>query len=148
MQACCVQTWAQSCPTLCNPMDCSLPGSSVHGNSRQKYWNGFSFPSPGDFPNPGMEPESLTSLSLAGGFFTTNATWESPQTKILVVSQKRQWKSVQVLLCQKSINSRGNSLMAQTIKNEQQMRMSEENEMEEFMIDYEQRLGMKYPSGR
>ena len=31
---------AQSCPTLCNPLDCSPPGSSVHGISRQEYWSG------------------------------------------------------------------------------------------------------------
>ena len=37
---------AQSCPTLNNPMDCSLPGSSVHGISRQEYWSGVPLPSP------------------------------------------------------------------------------------------------------
>ena len=51
---------AQSCPTLCNPVDCSLPGSSVHGFSRQEYWSGLPFPSPGDLPNPGIEPRSPT----------------------------------------------------------------------------------------
>ena len=30
----------QSCQTLCNPIDCSLPGSSVRGNSQQEYWSG------------------------------------------------------------------------------------------------------------
>ena len=48
----------QSCPTLCDPMDCSLPGSSVHGFSRQWYWSGSPFPSPADLPNPGIEPGS------------------------------------------------------------------------------------------
>ena len=38
---------AQSCPTHCNPMDCSLPGSSVHGIFQARYWSGLSFPSPG-----------------------------------------------------------------------------------------------------
>ena len=37
---------AQSCPTLFDPMDCSLPGSSVHGFSRQEYWSGVPLPSP------------------------------------------------------------------------------------------------------
>ena len=37
---------AQSCPTLSNPMDCSLPGSSVHGIFRQEYWSGVPLPSP------------------------------------------------------------------------------------------------------
>ena len=48
----------QSCLTLCDPMDCSLPGSSVHGISRQEYWGVLPFPSPGDLPNPGIEPRS------------------------------------------------------------------------------------------
>ena len=30
----------QSCPTLCDPMDCSLPGSSIHGISKQEYQSG------------------------------------------------------------------------------------------------------------
>ena len=37
---------AQSCPTLSNPMDCSPPGSSVHGFSRQEHWSGLPFPFP------------------------------------------------------------------------------------------------------
>ena len=49
---------AQSCPTLRNPMDCSLPGSSVQEFSRQEYWSGLPFPSPGDLPDPGIEPGS------------------------------------------------------------------------------------------
>ena len=37
-------------------MDCSLPGSSAHGFSRQGYWNGLPFPPPGDLPNTGIKP--------------------------------------------------------------------------------------------
>ena len=37
---------AQSCLTLPDPMDCSLPGSSIHGFSRQEYWSGLPLPSP------------------------------------------------------------------------------------------------------
>ena len=47
------------------------------GFSRQKYWSGLPCPPPGDRPNPGIEPVSLTSPALAGGFFTTKATWEA-----------------------------------------------------------------------
>ena len=47
--------WLQSCLTLCNPVDCSLPGSSVMGFSRQEYWSGLPFPSPEDLPDPGIE---------------------------------------------------------------------------------------------
>ena len=38
---------AQSCPTLSDPMDCSLPGSSAMGFSRQEYWSGVPLPSAG-----------------------------------------------------------------------------------------------------
>ena len=41
-----------------NSMDCSPPGSSVHGISRQEYWSGLTFPSPGNLLDPGIEPES------------------------------------------------------------------------------------------
>ena len=43
------------------------------GVSLQKFWSGLPFPSPGDLPDPGIEPMSLTSSALAGGFFTTSA---------------------------------------------------------------------------
>ena len=43
--------------------------------SRQEYWSGLPFPSPGDLPDPGIEPVSPMSPALAGGFFTTSA-WE------------------------------------------------------------------------
>ena len=49
---------AQLCPTLCNPMDCIQPDSSVHWIFRQEYWSGLPFPSPGDLPHPAMEPGS------------------------------------------------------------------------------------------
>ena len=60
----------RSCLTLCDPMDCSLPGSSVHGifQARILEWVATSFP--GDLPNPGIEPGSLVSPALAGGFET------------------------------------------------------------------------------
>ena len=47
------------------------------GFSRQAYWGGLPHPPPGDLPNPAIEPTSLTSLALAGGCFTTSATWEA-----------------------------------------------------------------------
>ena len=47
------------------------------GFSRQEYWNGLPCPPPGDLPDLGIEPGSLLSSALAGGFFTTSATWEA-----------------------------------------------------------------------
>ena len=48
---------AQSCPTLSDPADCSLPGSSIHGFSRQEYWSGVPLPS------PDLEARFLNSLA-------------------------------------------------------------------------------------
>ena len=53
-------------------MDCSPPGSFVHGISQAEYWGGLPFPSPEDFPNPGVEPRSP---ALASGFFTPEPPW-------------------------------------------------------------------------
>ena len=49
------------------------------GFSRQEYWGGLLCPPLGDLPDPGMEATSLKSPPLAGGFFTTSATWEALQ---------------------------------------------------------------------
>ena len=67
--------WAkslQSCLTLCNPIDCSLPGSSVHGIFPGQ--NTGEFPPPGDLPNLGVKP---ISPALAGGFFTAELLGKS-----------------------------------------------------------------------
>ena len=59
---------AKSCPTLCDPMGCSPSGSSVCGNPKQEYWNGFLFPPPWNLLDPGFK---LTSPALlACRFFT------------------------------------------------------------------------------
>ena len=63
-----------SCVQLCDPMDYS-PLSM--GFSRQEYSIGLSRPLPGDLPNPEIEPVTLTSPTLAGGFFTTSTTWDA-----------------------------------------------------------------------
>ena len=64
----------QLCPT---PMDCSPPGSSVYGIPQARILEYVAVSYSGDLPDPGSEPVSLTSPALAGGFFTTSATWES-----------------------------------------------------------------------
>ena len=46
------------------------------GFPRQEYWSGLPLPPPRDLTDPGVEPASLVSPALAGGFFTTSATWE------------------------------------------------------------------------
>ena len=47
------------------------------GFSRQEYWSRLSCLPPGDLPNPRIEPASLMSPALAGGFFTTSTIWVS-----------------------------------------------------------------------
>ena len=49
----------QSCPTLCDPMDCSCQAPLSMGFPRQGYWSGLPFPSPGDLPDPGIDPGLL-----------------------------------------------------------------------------------------
>ena len=68
----------QSAQTLFNPMDCCLPGSSVHGDSPSKTTGvGCHFLLQGIFPTQGLNPH-LMSPELAGGFFTASAIWEAP----------------------------------------------------------------------
>ena len=61
---------------LCDPVDCSPPGSSVHGIFQEEYWSGLPWAPPEDLPNPGIEPKSLTVPLSAGGFLTTSAIFE------------------------------------------------------------------------
>ena len=61
---------------------CTVAGQAPlsMGFSRQEYWSGLQFPSPRDLPDPGIEPASVISPALAGGFFTTSAPWEAWRT--------------------------------------------------------------------
>ena len=56
------------------PRTVALGAPLSMGFSRQEYWSGLPGPPPGDLPNPGVKPASLTSPALAAGFFTTRAT--------------------------------------------------------------------------
>ena len=69
LSCCCLVT--KSFLTLCDPRDCSPPASSFHGifQARILKWVVIS---PGDLPNLGIEPASLTSPALAGGIFNTS----------------------------------------------------------------------------
>ena len=59
---------AQSCLTLCGAMDCNPPSCSVHGLFHARLLGRLSFPTPGDLPNPGIEPTSLALLTLQADF--------------------------------------------------------------------------------
>ena len=75
-------------------MDCSPPGSTVHRILQAKSWSGSPCPPPGDLPNPGIEPVSLMSLALAGGFFTTWASLIAHLVKNLPTMQETQVQSL------------------------------------------------------
>ena len=69
---------AQTCPTLCNPMDCSLPGSSVQGVLQARILEWVAIPS----SRGSSQPRDQTHVSCGScigrsGFLTTKATWES-----------------------------------------------------------------------
>ena len=64
---------AQSCLTLCIPMDCGPPGSSVLGIFQAGILERVAIRTPGDLPHPGIEPSSRVSPALAFPF-TTSAT--------------------------------------------------------------------------
>ena len=66
----------QSCLSLCNPVNHNPPRSSVHGILQARILKWVAIPSSGGFPNPEIEPESLTSSALAGRFFTTITVWK------------------------------------------------------------------------
>ena len=76
---------AQSCLLLCDPRCYSPPGSSVHGFSRQEYWSGLPFPTPGDLPHPGIRPASLVSPALAGRFLSLAPPGKSLSRKVEVL---------------------------------------------------------------
>ena len=57
--------WPQSYPTLCDPMDCSPPDSSVHRILQARILEWVVCPAPGDLHDPGIEPASLMSSALA-----------------------------------------------------------------------------------
>ena len=63
--------------TLCDTMDCSPPGSSVHGILQVRILERVAMPPLGDLPDPGIQLASLKSPALAGRFFITSATGEA-----------------------------------------------------------------------
>ena len=69
---------------------CQAPLSM--GFSREEYWSGLPFPSPGDLPDPGIQPTSFTSPALAGRFFITSATWKMPRHHTQTRKHQEAWK--------------------------------------------------------
>ena len=74
---CCVLSHFNSVQLFMTPWTVGYQAPLSMKFSRQEYWSGLLRPPPGDLPDPGIEPVSLISPVLAGGFFTTSATWEA-----------------------------------------------------------------------
>ena len=64
--------------TLCDPLDCSLPGSSEHGILQARIPQWVAMPSTRDLPDSGIEPAALMSPASAGVFFTASTSQEAP----------------------------------------------------------------------
>ena len=80
----CMCSAVQSCPTLCAPWTIAHQVPLSMALSKQEYWHGLPFLSPGDLPDPGIEPASLVSPALAGRFLTTSATWQALHYQSLI----------------------------------------------------------------
>ena len=85
--------------TLCSPMDYSLPGSCVHGTFQARILEWVAINYSGDLLDLGREPVSLAFPASAGRFFTTSATWESPNTEWshLNVESKKERKKMKLI---------------------------------------------------
>ena len=86
-------------PTVCDPIDCSLPGSSVHRILQAGTWSGLLCSPPGHLPDPEIELTSLISPALAGGFFISGATWEVQKVHDDIKKKKRIRKKVILCVC-------------------------------------------------
>ena len=86
----CVQSYL----TLCSSMDCSPPGSSVHGILRARILEWVAISYSRDLPVPGIDPTSLGSPAPASGFFTTVPPGKPPPAKAKLVLTLRIYKPV------------------------------------------------------
>ena len=80
MLACMCAKSLQSCPTLCDPLDCSPPRSSVHGILQARILEWVTMPSSRGSSQPRDQTHISLSPALANGFFTTSAIWKAEQS--------------------------------------------------------------------
>ena len=88
----------QSCLTLCDPMDCSPPGSSAHGILQEERWSGLQCPPQGIFLTQGLNPYVMSPASV-GGFFTTSATWEALSNAYKTLKDNFFWRHNEQCYC-------------------------------------------------
>ena len=87
----------QSCPTLRDPMDCSPPGSSVHGILQARILEWVAMPFSRDLPNPGIEPVSLVCPALQADSLPLVPSGRPLVVKNLPAMQETQETQVQSL---------------------------------------------------
>ena len=104
------------CPTLCDPMDCSPPASSIHRISQERILEWLPFPSLMDLPDPGIKPALPTISYIAEGFCTKWVTREAHSSYIYIYKFIYLFLSVLGLHCCMGFSlvamSRGYSLVA------------------------------------
>ena len=76
----------KSCLTLVTPWTVARQTLLSMGFSRQEYWSGLPFPSPGDLPDPGIKPASLMSPELAGEFLLLVPPGKPSESRAVVLS--------------------------------------------------------------
>ena len=96
----------QSRPSLASLCTLAHPTPLFMGFCSHGYWSGLPYPPPEDLPDPGIEPASPVFPALAGGFFTTSATWKDCNSTWEGINHRlRQWlqwthlSSIQSLSC-------------------------------------------------
>ena len=87
------------CLTLCDPMNCSPPDSSLHGISQVRILEWVAISYSRDLPNPGIEAASLGFPTLTGGFFITSSPGSSelpydPAISLLHMYLKKNFKDI------------------------------------------------------
>ena len=86
---------AKSCPTLVTPWAIACQAPLSMGFSRQEYWSGLPFPSPGDLPDPGIEPRSpalQVDFCIANRFFLPTELQGKPFVMSVVINVPRKIK--------------------------------------------------------
>ena len=92
----CACMHAQLCPTLCDPMDCSLPWSSVHEILQVRILEWAAMPSSRGSSWPRDQTNISYVFCIAGGFFTTESTWQAPSVIVYDINctEGKRWLSV------------------------------------------------------
>ena len=87
---------AQSCLTFVNPWTVACQAPQCMKFSRQEYWRGLPFPTPGDLPDPGTKFMSPVAPALAERFFTNSITWETQIWEIYKPMKKRNTIGIEI----------------------------------------------------